>query len=331
MPPVGARLDVAGIGSLVVDRIFRVPRIIGPEEKILLGSYPDGAPARVLHGGVTLNHLAWASAMGLRCGVFGRLPEDEGGRFLRDGMRRFRMETHLDADGGSSAFALIFVDPRGHRAIYMNRGATGETTAAEIDRRHGAFLRRAAIVSTEISQLPLPAVVAALGEARRAGIPGVLDVDVPPADAVRELGSRRDLERALALATHLKPTLAAAAALVGKGPPLLLARRLRSRYGSRAVAITDGARGCAVSAEGFEGTVSAFRVRRVVDTTGCGDAFLGGFLAGLRRGLPWPETARLANACGAACAETLGAFPIPGASRRRVEALLRTSATATAR
>jgi arabinose-5-phosphate isomerase len=47
----------------------------------------------------------------------------------------------------------------------------------------------------------------------------------------------------------------------------------------------------------------------VVDTTGAGDAFLGGLLFGLARGLEPPAAALLANACGAACVEQLGAFP----------------------
>ena len=48
----------------------------------------------------------------------------------------------------------------------------------------------------------------------------------------------------------------------------------------------------------------------MVDTTGAGDAFLGGLLVGLARGLELRRPpARLANACGAACVEQLGAFP----------------------
>jgi D-arabinose 5-phosphate isomerase GutQ len=59
--------------------------------------------------------------------------------------------------------------------------------------------------------------------------------------------------------------------------------------------------------------------KEVVDTTGAGDAFLGGLLAGLRHELGWEEAARLANACGAACVEQLGAFPAdPELARRRV-------------
>jgi arabinose-5-phosphate isomerase len=57
----------------------------------------------------------------------------------------------------------------------------------------------------------------------------------------------------------------------------------------------------------------------VVDTTGAGDAFLGGLLVALERGLDWADAGKLANACGTACVEKLGAFPEePEAARARV-------------
>jgi arabinose-5-phosphate isomerase len=93
---------------------------------------------------------------------------------------------------------------------------------------------------------------------------------------------------------------------------------MRARYGNAAVVVTDGAAGCAVAAEGFEGTVPGFSVE-VVDTTGAGDALLGGLLVGLHHGLAWESAARLGNACGAACAEKFGAFPDDAlAARARV-------------
>ncbi len=319
-------LDVAGIGSLVVDKIIRTPRILGPEEKIILTPFEDGSAVRTLQGGVILNHLAWARLLGLATGVFGKLPRDPDGLFLRRGMEALGIVQDLDPRAGSTAFSLICVAPNGDRAIYMNRGANGETSPADIRKRHRPFIRRARLVTTEISQLPLATVVAVLEEGRLAGAETVLDVDIPPSDAVPLLGTRADLERALKLATYLKPSQAAARELVGKSRPLAAAKTLRQRTGAKAVAITDGARGSAIAAEGFSQIIPAFPVK-AIDTTGCGDAFLGGFLAGLRRGLPWSRIGRLANACGAACAERLGAFPLPdpAGARKRIAALFSSS------
>jgi arabinose-5-phosphate isomerase len=81
------------------------------------------------------------------------------------------------------------------------------------------------------------------------------------------------------------------------------------------VVVTDGAAGCAVSTGSFEACIPA-RPVKVVDTTGAGDAFLGGLLVALEAGLTWPDAAALANACGGACAERLGAFPADAEAAR---------------
>jgi ribokinase len=301
-------LDAAGCGSMVVDLFHRTPRIIGAEEKILLDSDSETPAVEAAVGGVTLNHLGWARVLGLRTGIFGKMGDDSNGKILRTGMERLGIEHHLTLDGSASSFAAIFLDRQGNRAIYMMRGAAAELTPNEIRKRHGAFIRRAQIVSTEISQLPLATVVAILSFARKNEIPTVLDVDVPPSDACPGLGNRAQLENALKLATYLTPAKAAARELVDAREPLRIAGKIRQRYGSKAVIMTDGAAGCVVAAEGVAKQIPAFKVKQV-DATGAGDAFLGGVLAGLRWGLPWEAIGRLANAAGAVCVTRVGAFP----------------------
>ncbi len=311
------RFDLVGIGSMVVDLIYRTPRIIGAEEKMALGKYPTGEVVKKLVGGVTLNHLAWASLLGLRVGIFGKQGDDEYGRFLRAGMDRYRIDKHLTLDGSSSSFAQIFVAEAGARAIYMSPAATSETTAEYVRMQHADYIRCSRMLSTEISQLPLEAVVAALEIAREAGLITVLDVDVPRSDALRALGSAEEFERALHLADYLKPSKGAAAEITGQRDAVRAATLLRERYGSRAVVITDGAAGCAIASDELTARVPARRIE-AIDTTGAGDAFLGGMIAGLSYGLAWPDTLRLANACGAACCEISGATPDLARSRTRV-------------
>jgi D-arabinose 5-phosphate isomerase GutQ len=207
----------------------------------------------------------------------------------------------------------------------MARGATAELAPEEIRRRHAGFIRHARMISTEISQLPLRTVIALLLFAQANSIATVLDVDLSPDEACPTLGTRAELERALRLATILKPTRLAARALVGTGAgrdPLKLAQAMRARYQSQAVVVTNGGRGCAVAAEGTALRLPAFAVK-VVDTTGAGDAFMGAMLAGLRWGLPWRAIGTLANAAGAVCVGRLGAFPAGFEVRDEVLALFR--------
>lgn len=316
----GARLDLAGIGSMVVDELYRSPRILGPDEKAILRPFENGARSHAFVGGVVLNHLGWAAVLGLRVGIFGKQADDPQGRFLRAAMDRTGIEHELVLDGSASSVAEIFVDDAGGRAIYMAPGATAETSAEHVRVHHAAFIQRARWLTTEISQLPLAAALEAVTIAQKAGVSVALDFDVPPRDAVPGLGDESQLYALLRSAALVKPSKAAARELAPEAgdDALKLARALRQRFGPGIVVVTDGEAGCAIASDGYEGWVAARRVK-TVDTTGAGDAFLGGLLAGLRYGLPLAHAGRLANACGAACVTKLGAFPDePAAARAHV-------------
>lgn len=307
------KLDVVGCGSMVVDLFYRTPRIISADEKIILDANGHGPAGLAMEqasvGGVVLNHLGWARVFGLEAGIFGKMGNDRNGEFLRDGMESLGIHRHITLDGSASSYATVFVDPDGNRAIYMVRGATAELRSSEVRRRHGAFIRQARMLSTEVSQLPLKTVITILKYAQENDIPTVLDLDVPPSDAVSTLGTHAELEQTLRLATYLKPAKRAAHELIGRdGDPLRIAQEIRRRYGNAAVIITHGADGCAISADKTSVHVPAFKTK-VVDTTGAGDAFLGGLMAGLRWGFKWADTGRLANAAAAICVQQLGAFP----------------------
>jgi ribokinase len=222
-------LDVVGIGSMVVDHLYRSPRILRGEEKGILRPHDSGESARSFVGGVVLNHLGWAASLGLRTGIFGKQADDAAGRFLRGAMDRLGIQRHLVLDGRSSSTAEIFVDDEGGRAIYMAPGATAETDAEHVRVHHAAFLRRSARLTTEVSQLPLSAVLEALRLAREAGIPTLVDLDVPPSDAVPGLGGADELEAVLAAADLLKPAKAAARELCPEHADETIRRRSRGR------------------------------------------------------------------------------------------------------
>jgi adenosine kinase len=72
-----------------------------------------------------------------------------------------------------------------------------------------------------------------------------------------------------------------------------------SRSHLRGVIVTLGAAGCDVWQGGERTHVTAFAAERVVDPTGCGDAFRSALLYGLERGWPLTRCARLGNRLGA--------------------------------
>ena len=315
---------VVGIGSNVVDVIYRVNRIAGPEEKTYILPDEAGSVVTEIAGGVTLNHLAWTAQMGVPAGLFGFQGDDRYGAMIRDEMDRHGIDRSAIRviEGRASGFSVVNVAEDADRAIYMARALTAETTAAHVETHFADYIRSAAMVTTEISQLPLDAVIAVLRIAREAGVPNVLDVDVPPEFAIEVagLGSAEDFEEALRLADVIKPAKAAALQMVEADTSEERAEGIFNRYGARLVAITEGAQGSVVT-DGKQTVRVPAKPVEARDTTGAGDAFLGGLIAGLFHGLSLRDTASLANACGAVCCRIPGAFPQLGSSRDDVMAL----------
>jgi arabinose-5-phosphate isomerase len=316
-------LDLVGIGSMVLDRMHRTRRVLAAGEKGLLDSLEDGSPVESCIGGLMLNQLGWAALLGLRVGLFGRQADDDAGRQLRAAMARHGIVTNLDLSGSASSVAEIFIDGEGERVIYMAAAATAETRPEDVVERHADFIARGARLTTEISQLRLDTTLAVMQMAHAQGLSTVVDLDVLPSDAVASLGDRETLEAVLREADLIKPTAPAAWELFASARDVEdLARSMREHFGVSTVVITDGERGSVVSNAEGETRVEPYAPERVVDTTGAGDAFLGGFLAGEAFGLAPVDAAKLGNACGAACVERVGAFPDePDALRARVLAL----------
>ncbi|MFB3777322.1 MAG: carbohydrate kinase family protein [Bryobacteraceae bacterium] len=93
--------------------------------------------------------------------------------------------------------------------------------------------------------------------------------------------------------------------LTGLTDPLESARML-NKAGARTIVVKLGARGCMVLSDGEVLSVPAFEID-VLDTTGAGDCFAGGFLAAIQRGLSPREAARMGNAVGALSVRRVGA------------------------
>ena len=73
--------------------------------------------------------------------------------------------------------------------------------------------------------------------------------------------------------------------------------------------VTRSADGALVVTRGETRAVPAFPVERVVDTTGAGDLFASGFLAGLTRDLDHADCARLGGLAAAEVIQHIGARP----------------------
>ena len=67
----------------------------------------------------------------------------------------------------------------------------------------------------------------------------------------------------------------------------------------QAMVVTKGAAGSHIYTDGARLEIPAVQAARVVDPTGCGDAYRAGLLFGIVNGLDWEDTGRLASIMGA--------------------------------
>jgi adenosine kinase len=73
-----------------------------------------------------------------------------------------------------------------------------------------------------------------------------------------------------------------------------------------ALIVTDGGKGSRIFAKGKTHAIPAAHANSLADPTGCGDAYRGGMLYGLARGMDWETTGRIASLLGAIKIERLG-------------------------
>jgi sugar/nucleoside kinase (ribokinase family) len=295
-------VDVVGIGSCTVDYFAIVPRLLGPEEKI-------NAERMEIHaGGVTANNLTQVARLGASTGWLGLIGDDENGRIIQrafsdDGMDLSGIEI---VKGEHSSLTWIPVDSAGERCIYMFPNITGKISCYQVDNRFAPHIKKAKHFHTEASQLPIVPVKEGMRIAKEANVRVLFDLDVSPSFfAQSNLGTQEELTASLKLVDVLKPCKAAARELTGETDYERIADKLLN-LGPGLVAITMGADGCLIASRKQKVRVPAFRPD-VVDTTGAGDAFMGGLSYALLQGWDQQRVGIFANACAALCCTRVGA------------------------
>jgi len=137
-------------------------------------------------------------------------------------------------------------------------------------------------------------------EAKRRAVHVLLDLGLAPS---RERSEK--LTSIFPLVDFVIANMAEAEALSGVSEPQAAFAALE-RAGARELVLKTGSEGCMIRHNDQLLEVPGFEVT-VVDTTGAGDAFNAGLIAGHRWGWRREWCALLANACGAAAATIVGA------------------------
>lgn len=270
-------LDVLCVGLANHDLLMPVEGYPPPDTKI------EVLDLREQGGGPAATAAVAIARLGGRVALLAAVGDDERGKGILAELAREGVEVSFcPRSPGPSSVSVVIVDrPAGTRTIFRYPGSA-ELKEEQVD----PTLVQCARVLLVDAHMP-EAAREATRIAREAGVPVVLDPGEP----------KTGLERLLEGADYPIPPVETALWATGETDPERAAARLLHE-GARAVIVTLGAEGYVVATgEGIR-RESAFRVE-VVDTTGAGDAFHGGFAFALAQGSPVREAARFAAAVAA--------------------------------
>jgi sugar/nucleoside kinase (ribokinase family) len=272
-----------------------------------VGAIPEGGgiafldEIRINPAGTMGGSVMNAAKMGIRTAAVGCIGEDENGNFILDRFQRLHIDCSMmqrTSKAGTSS-TILPIRPNGDRPALHARGASEELFVKEADfdavcdariLHHGGtgFIR--AMESGQSEKL--------LAHARKKGLTTTFDLIGP------HEGTLGQLKSLLPHVDYFMPSMEEASFISGLHDPSGIARFFMD-LGAGACIFKWGAKGSFIRDADGEFRLPAFKVP-VSDTTGCGDSYCGGFIAGLCLGYDLEAACRLGTAVSGLVASGLG-------------------------
>lgn len=293
---------VSVIGSMNADYTVTAQRLPGPGETI------TGGPLQLLPGGKSGNQAAAAARIGATVQMFGAVGSDSNADFLLGALGEAGVNTtHVRRVPGASGTTVITVDATGENTIVYSPGSNAQVTVDYVESVREALVRSS--VLGLCLESPIETVTAAARICHEAGVKVLLNDSPFTPSLPAELVEASDI---LLVNEHEM------AQLLGIDEPENddwdgfdwgHALEAMHGFGFEQAIVTLGGDGSVVL-----DSTSATPIQRIapvrvnaVDTTGCGDSFMGTVLAGLASGMALSEAAELASYVSAYAATGYGA------------------------
>lgn len=296
--------DIVNIGICCVDAIGQTVDDFPPPGGLRLFD-----KLTMTTGGNAVNCSIGLAKMGVACDVIVKVGRDPLGNFIISELERHGLSTagvKQDDQGMHTPYSFVCVLKDGQRSFFHTVGTNGTLCLEDIDmnivkQAKFCFVTGAMVMPTFDGRQS----AAVLEQAQKAGVVTLLDTVYSDAATCEEWS--QCIDPVLPVLDYFVPSQPEARSITGLDKPEDMARYFKDR-GCKNVVIKLDENGvlCLADDGSFE-TVHSYVVDNVVDTTGAGDSWCAGFLAGLQKGMPFAEAALLGNATAAHCIQAPGA------------------------
>lgn len=313
------KFDVLAIGNAIVDILVHTDDRFLNTHDLIKGTmglvdldtsqslYDKVCPALECSGGSAANTIAGVASLGGRGAFIGKVHDDQLGRVFTKDMRAtgVHFETAPTTDGAKTASSLVLVTPDAERTMQTYLGACVELSSDDIGTEdipaaQVTYLEGYLWDPPAAKQAFIKAIKLARGAGREVSL-SLSDpfcVDRHRADFAKLIDGHVDIlfanEEEIMSLYQVETFDEAIAAVTGQ---------------CNIAALTRSAEGCVIVSGDQVLTLAAETVDEVVDTTGAGDAFAAGFLAGYTQGRDLATSARMANIAAGEAISHLGARP----------------------
>ncbi len=314
-------LDIVAIGNAIVDVLAPAEDALIAELGLTKGGMQlvDAAGADALYGrmgsaveasgGSAANTIAGMAALGQSCGFIGQIADDQFGRVFAHDIKALGVEFNTPAREGEppTGQCLIFVSPDGQRTMNTFLGAAQYLGTQSLD---PAMIESAAVLYLEgylwNADASRAAMAQAIEIAHKAGRKvaftlSEIFVILGHGEEFRTMMARGDIDilfanegeiTTLMGSDDFDTAVAAAAAMVST------------------LVVTRGEHGAIAVQDGVTTRVNAQPIAHVVDTTGAGDLFAAGFLAGQAQGRNVSDSLTMGAICAAEVISHVGPRPV---------------------
>lgn len=306
-------MNVVGFGTVAMDVLMQTAELPAEDGFAVIEK------SEYLPGGSGTNVIAQLSRLGASCGFVAQIGDDTVGAQIRQSLRDEGIDdSGLNVlPGGQSLHTKILVDAKGRKFILLDMGTAFLSLPDKPE--NVAYCLRGDILYTDL--LPGAATIAAVKAAKAQGKKTVFNMQIG-LPMMEGMGVSKEM--ILDVLPHLDvfaPCRDGLFALAGTQDVAEAAAYVRQYFKGLLLVTLGGEGSVAYEADGTVTRVPVDTRAAVVDTTGAGDSYLGGFIYDyLIRQRPLRDAMWFATVCAGCTCGKMGARS--GPTLAQVEALL---------